>query len=130
MFIGGIVAGSVHDYALMKQLFYPALPWFDQADVWLDLGFYGVVSDYGGKARMNLPDKKPRKSKNNPRPELTTEQKRENIERPRIRISVEHAIGGMKSFHCLMHRIRNRLDLFIDNFFGLAVGLWNLKMSL
>jgi hypothetical protein len=43
---------------------------------------------------------------------------------------VEHSIGGMKQFHCLMHRIRNHLDVFMDYFFWLSGGLWNLKISL
>ncbi|WP_367027502.1 transposase family protein [Methylococcus sp. ANG] len=130
MFVGSIVAGSVHDYALMKRWFDPALSWFDGADVWLDLGFLGAASDYGNKARIHLPHKKPRASKNNPHPALADQQRRENKKQARTRISVEHSIGGMKTFHCLMHRIRNRLSLFIDSFFGLGAGLWNLKISL
>ncbi len=125
-----IVAGSIHDYALMKRLFDPELPWFDGIDVWLDLGFYGAAGDYGGKARIHLPHKKPRKSKKNPSPELTAIQKRENKEQAATRIAVEHSIGGMKHFHCLMHRIRNHLDVFIDYFFELSAGLWNLKVAL
>ncbi|WP_367026087.1 transposase family protein [Methylococcus sp. ANG] len=127
MFVGSIVAGSVHDYALMKRWFDPALSWFDGADVWLDLGFLGAASDYGNKARIHLPHKKPRASKNNPHPALADQQRRENKKQARTRISVEHSIGGMKTFHCLMHRIRNRLSIFIDSFFGLGAGLWNLK---
>ncbi|QJD29411.1 transposase family protein [Methylococcus geothermalis] len=130
LFVGGMVAGSVHDDALMKQLFDPALSWFDGADVWLDLGFFGAAADDGNKARIHLPHKKPRTSKNNPHAALTVQPIRENKKQARTRISVEHSIGGMKTFHCLMHRIRNRLNIFIDGFFGLAAGLWNLKMSL
>ncbi|MDD5035768.1 MAG: transposase family protein [Methylococcaceae bacterium] len=68
--------------------------------------------------------------KNNPNPELAAKQKRENKKQAATRIVVEHSIGGMKHFHCLMHRIRNHLDIFIDYFFCLSGGLWNLKISL
>ena len=44
-------------------------------------------------------------------------------------IALEHAIGGMKVFHCLMHRIRNHLDSIIDSLFWIPAGLWNLKIS-
>jgi hypothetical protein len=130
LFICCITAGSVHDYSLMKQVFNPELPWFDGIHVWLDLGFYGAVGDYGEKAKFHLPHKKPRKSKSNPNPELTSKQKRDNKNQAATRIAVEHSIGGMKHFHCLMHRIRNHLDIFIDHFFWLSGGLWNLKISM
>jgi hypothetical protein len=45
-----------------------------------------------------LPHKKPRKSKKNPCPELTSEQKQTNRRLAKTRIIVEHAIGGMKHF--------------------------------
>lgn len=35
----------------------------------------------------------------------------------------------MKFFHCLMHRIRNHMDTFVDAFFSLSAGLWNYKIS-
>ncbi|CAD7850472.1 MAG: hypothetical protein, partial [Olavius algarvensis Gamma 1 endosymbiont] len=54
-----------------------------------------------------LPHKKPRKSKKNPFPELTSDQKKDNHKLAKVRVLVEHAIGGMKHFHCLTHRIRN-----------------------
>lgn len=113
----------------MKETFSPDLPWFDGIDLWLDLGFFGAHTDYGKKARIHLPHKKPRKSKNNPFPNLTETQKKENQEQAKIRVVVEHAIGGMKHFHCLAHRIRNHLDSFLENFFWLSAGLWNLKIS-
>ena len=44
-------------------------------------------------------------------------------------VSVEHAIGGMKAFHCLTHRIRNHLDSLIEYLFWIPAGLWNLKIA-
>lgn len=129
LFLSQIVPGSVHDYALLKQTFDPNEPWFDDISIWLDLGFYGVRKDYGDKADIHLPHKKPRKSKKNPNPELTAQQKRENRKQAATRVKVEHAIGGMKHFHCLTHRVRNHLASFIDYFFWLSAGLWNLKIT-
>ena len=129
LFLFCFVAGSVHDYTLMKSTFDSKSPWFYKAKVWLDLGFHGAVDYYGNKSRIILPHKKPRKSKNNPEPKLTDAQVEYNRQHARTRISVEHAIGGMKSFHCLTHRIRNHLDSIIDSIFWIPAGLWNLKIS-
>ena len=122
------MAGSVHDYTLMKSVFKPGFEWFRKVILWLDLGFLGADKDYEN-TKIHLPHKKPRKSKNNPNPTLTPEQKKQNREQAATRVVVEHAIGGMKSFHCLLHRIRNHLDTFVDYFFSLSAGLWNYKIS-
>jgi hypothetical protein len=95
----------------------------------LDLGFHGARKDYGDKAGIHLPYKKPRKSKKNPNPELTAQQKRDNRKQAATRVKVENTIGGMKHFRCLTHRIRNHLASFIDYFFWLSAGLWNLKIT-
>jgi hypothetical protein len=123
------VAGSVHDFALMKQVFDPQFNWFHKVNVWLDLGFLGADKAYGGKSNIQLPYKRPRKSKHNPAPKLTAAQVKHNRQHAKTRVPVEHAIGGMKTFHCLMHRIRNHLDSLIDSLFCIPAGLWNLKIS-
>ncbi|WP_133512783.1 transposase family protein [Candidatus Thiosymbion oneisti] len=46
-------------------------------------------------------------SKKNPFPKLTSDQKQENRKLAKVRILVEHVIGGMKHFYCLTHRIGN-----------------------
>ena len=112
----------------MKSVFKPGFEWFRKVILWLDLGFLGADKDYEN-AKIHLPRKKPRKSKNNPNPTLTPEQKKQNRKQAAIRVVVEHAIGGMKSFHCLLHRIRNHLDTFVDDFFSLSAALWNYKIS-
>ncbi len=122
-----IVAGSVHDYTLMKDVFTPGSAWFEKVGLWLDLGFLGADKDYQS-IQIYLPHKKPRKSKKNPNPTLTPEQKKQNRKQAATRVIVEHAIGGMKFFHCLMHRIRNHLGHFVDYFFSLSAGLWNYKI--
>lgn len=113
----------------MKKVFNPNKKWFCKTILWLDLGFYGADRDYGIKSNIYLPHKKPRKTKNNPNPMLTPLQKKENKIHAKKRVIVEHAIGGMKAFYCLTHRIRNHLDTMLDSFFLLSSGLWNLKIS-
>ena len=129
LFVSPLFDGSVHDYTMMTSLFDPALPWFDNLTVRLDLGFLGAEKDYGISSNILLPHKKPRKSKKNPCPELTDAQKKENRMLAKTRIIVEHAIGGMKHFYCLAHRIRNRSISLINLFFSLPAGLWNMKIS-
>lgn len=129
LFLSFVFAGSRHDYALLKSIFLPELPWFDNITVLMDLGFFGAITDYGANTKIKLPHKKPRKSKKNPNPQLTDQQKKDNRAHAKKRVVVEHAIGGMKIFHCLVHRIRNHLDPIIDSFFWLSAGLWNLKIA-
>ena len=121
--------GSVHDYAIMKACLPPQMSWFQNITLRADLGFLGAVTDYGQGADIRLPHKKPKRSKKNPRPCLTDAQKKANRDLSKIRVLVEHVIAGIKSFHCLMHRIRNQSSSLIDQFFGLAGGLWNYKIS-
>nr|WP_170161139.1 transposase family protein [Methylocaldum marinum] len=101
LFLCRIVAGSVHDYTLMKDVFTPGSAWFEKVNLWLDLGFLGADKDYQS-TQIYLPHKKPRKSKKNPNPTLTPEQKKQNRKQAATRVIVEHAIGGMKFFHCLV----------------------------
>ena len=52
--------------------------WFYQVNVWLDPGFQGAEKDYGAKSKIHLPHKRPKKSKNNPKPKLTSAQVKHN----------------------------------------------------
>ena len=122
-----IVSGAMHDYALLKEIFDPAKPWFKKITAYVDLGFLGIMTDYTDTNGVKIPYKKPRRSKKNPNPQLTKSQKKYNKKQASIRVSVENVLAGMKSFHCLSHRIRNHLDLFINYFFGVSAGLWNFK---
>jgi hypothetical protein len=70
---------------------------------------------------------KNREGKKNPNPQRTKSQKKYNKKQASIRVSVENVLAGIKSFHCLSHRIRNHLDLFINYFLGVSAGIWNFK---
>jgi hypothetical protein len=77
---------------------------------------------------IEIPHKRPRKSKTNPNPTLTVEQRAENRAVSQVRIFIEHAIGGMKRFGILVQRFRNRKENFEDDSVGICAGLWNLNL--
>ena len=127
VFLGRTFSGHNHDYSMLKQELPPELDWFSDLEVWVDLGYQGILSDYEGEL-IDIPHKKPRKSKKNQNPELTEEQRAENKAVSQIRIFIEHAIGGMKRFNILVQRFRNRKDNFEDDSVGICAGLWNLNL--
>ena len=74
------------------------------------------------------PHKKPRKSKSNPNPVLTEEQKQENRQLGKIRIRVEQVIRELKIFRILSERYRNRRKRFSLRM-NLVAGLYNFELS-
>ena len=124
LFLGYTVAGSQHDYSLFKQEFDPELNWFELFKLWLDLGYLGIKTDYQ-PLEINIPHKKPRKSKANPNPSLTPEQKAENQQVRRRRIVVEHAICRMKRFRIVTAVFRNRKENFVDDVALITAALAN-----
>jgi len=61
---------------MLKNEFQPELTWFETICAFVDLGYQGIQTDYEGE-NLEIPNKKPLKSKKNPKPELTVEQKAE-----------------------------------------------------
>lgn len=129
LFLGYTVAGSRHDYSLFKKEFAPGQDWFATFKVWLDLGYLGFQNDYT-TLELHIPHKKPRKSKANPNPVLTAEQKAQNQALSRVRIVVENAICRMKRFRALIDVFRNRVATFIDDVALAAAGLANWSLAL
>ena len=128
VFLGRTLSGHNHDYSMLKQEFPPELDWLTDLNVRVDLGYLGIQSDDNGH-QIDIPTKKPRKSKKNPNPQLSDEQKADNKALSQIRIFVEHAIGGMKRYNILVHVFRNRKADFEDDAVGICAGLWNLALS-
>jgi hypothetical protein len=124
IFIGRTFPGHEHDYTMLKNEFPPEHPWFETIRAWLDSGYQGILKDYQGE-NLGIPNKKPRKSKKNPEPELTPEEKAENQALSRIRIFVENAIAGIKRFNILVHAFRNRKTNMEDDVIAICAGLWN-----
>ena len=129
LILGETVPGSQHDYSLFKEEFDPKIDGFASTEASTDLGYQGIKTDYLSPEHIHIPHKKPRKSKQNPDPQLTRKQKRENRQIGRVRVLVEHAIGGMKVFRVLTIRLRNHLKNLADDFIFATAGLWNLKNS-
>src|SRR6266436_7032700 len=107
VFLGRTLSGHNHDYIMLKQEFPPELDWFTDINVRVDLGYLGIRSDYRGE-RIDIPTKKPRKSKKNPNSHLSDDQKAANTALSQVRIFIEHAIGGMKRYNILVPVFRNR----------------------
>jgi hypothetical protein len=108
-------SGRRHDKNLAdKELLFENLP--KEWDKYQDTGFLGSQH----KSNNIVQPKKA--TKNNP---LTQEEKQDNQLISSIRITVEHTIGGIKRFNCLVHTYRNKLANFDDDFMLLASGLWN-----
>jgi hypothetical protein len=128
LFLGYTVFGSCHDYHLFKSEFPPDTNWFEMFKLWVDLGYLGIETDYQA-IEIHIPRKKPRKSKANPTPTLTDEQKAENGEMSRIRIAVENAICRMKRFRAVTDIFRNRKDNLVDDVALAAAALANWSLS-
>ncbi len=128
LFLGLTVKGKEHDYSLLKKEFDPSKSWFENLTVWIDLGYLGFVKDYECE-QVNIPHKKPRKSKNNPNPELTAKQKEENKQISKVRVVVENAIGGIKRFRILVDTFRAKDSGLLDKAMFIAAGLWNFKLK-
>ena len=128
IFLGRTFSGHNHDYIMLKQEFPPELDWFRDIHVRVDLGYQGIQSDYRGN-HIEIPTKKPRKSKKNPDPQLNDDQTAANKALSQVRIFIEHAIGGMKRYNILVHVFRNRKADFEDDAVGICAGLWNFALS-
>jgi len=128
VFLGRTFSGHNHDYTMLKHELPPEVDWFADLQVRVDLGYLGIKSAYRGD-QIDLPTKKPRKSQKNPNPHLSDEQRAANTALSRVRIFIEHAIGGMKRYNILVHAFRNRIENFEDDVIGVCAGLWNLVLS-
>ena len=72
---------------------------------------------------IKQPKKKPKKAS------LTPEQKAHNQEVAKVRIEVEHQIGGIKRAQILVHKFRNWADHYIDDVMETACGLHNFRLT-
>jgi hypothetical protein len=128
IFLGRTFSGHNHDYSMLKRELPPESDWFTDLQVFVDLGYLGIQSDYRGD-QIAVPHKKPRKSKKNTNPQLSEEQKAATTVLSQVRIFVEHAIGGMKRYNIWVYRFRNHKENFEDDVIGICAGLWNLVLS-
>ena len=130
LFLSNPYCGSVHDYSILQAEFDPGDPlWFSENDVYVDLGFLGIERDYAGE-RVRIPRKrKRRRSKADPKVAFTATEKEHNKKVSSERIYVENAIGGMKRYWWLTHRLRCRDADYYSMIAGVAAGLWNFSLK-
>lgn len=116
--MGQLFPGSQVDFTLFKK----ELAHFDYSklQVWVDLGFTGI-NNYLTTSPVKIGHKKPKNK------ELTQEQKDENKAIAKVRIIVEHAIGGMKRYFILRHENRIRARNKISEAVEMCASLWNFK---
>ena len=123
LFVGKAYSGGAHDYSVLKDTFPPGQgAWFDATHLYVDLGFLGIGKDYAPK-HLDIPYKK---SKKQP---LTDAQKDHNKQVSKIRVKVEHAIGGMKRFRFLSDRLRCRVFARYNQIVGICAALWNFNFN-
>ena len=130
--MGLTTQGSMHDYQLLKEELHwyeGQKNWFELLEIYVDLGYKGIDKEFLIK-KLNIPFRKPRKTKKDPDPQLTEEQKLHNKAVSQTRILVEHAIGSMKFFNVLKQDYRNRRCGFDDLSIEICAGLHNLYIKL
>jgi hypothetical protein len=113
--LGRTQAGKKHDKAAADEedLRFPL-----GSQVWKDTGFQGYEPD---QIATHQPKKKPRGG------DLTPAEKASNQAISRVRIGVEHAIGGVKVYHIVHDVYRNHRAQFEDLAMETACGLHNLR---
>ena len=121
-FISPTREGRRHDLSLLKkEALIPNIP--PGISLWVDKGYTGIHFLVPTGVNINIPKKRRKKHP------LTQQERLENQAINSIRISVEHAIGGMKRFGCMQTPIRNR-DWNIENQLpALCAGLWNFHLD-
>ena len=134
-YLGPTTIGKNHDYGMLKKEIPPDKKKikhpFSNYELLVDLGFLGIEKDYDGNIKsIVIPEKKPKKSKNNPNPKLTAEQKANNKTKSQIRIKVENSICGVKRFGVLTQTFRNKSEALNDAAMEIACGIWNLHLKL
>lgn len=126
-YLSSYYAGRNVDLGVLKQEFEPGQGWFRKHRVLFDLGFVGVAKLYAFK-ELVIGEKKPRKSKKNPKPKLSKEQKQKNKQISKERIYVEHAIGRMKKYRILKNRCRTKCQEMKNTVIGICAGLSNYQL--
>ncbi len=112
-------SGRRHDKRLAdKEMIFSRLP--KEVTVFADTAFTGEERVH---LKTFIPKKKPRKR------DLTPQEKEWNRLISSCRVVVEHAIGGVKRYRCLVDKLRNRQAFIDDRFLLLASGLWNYHLA-
>lgn len=128
-YVSNLYDGKNVDMGVLKKELDPSINWFKEKRVIVDLGFVGIAKLHKIK-ELKIGKKKPRKSKKNPNPKLSPEQKEENKKVSRARIYVEHAIGRMKKFRILTNKSRLKSENLKNQIIGICAGLANYQLTI
>lgn len=111
------VAGKQHDKSLADEqaYLYP-----QRTRLYKDTGFQGYEPQ---NTRTKQPKKKPRGGT------LSAKEKEQNQLISKVRIGVEHSIGGAKTYRIVKDTLRHHLDGFADKVMEIACGLHNLRID-
>jgi hypothetical protein len=116
--------GTISDFKLLKENLSKSY-WLNKGKkIWVDSGYQGA-KDYFRGADIEIPYKKPRKSKENQNPTLTKEQKEYNQFVSRNRVIVENSICGIKKFRILYNVLRSKCEKRENNAIIVCSGLHN-----
>ncbi len=120
-YVSPTTEGKEHDFQIVKRMRLPDhIP--KQIRIRMDTGFQGFLKEFPGHA-VSIPAKKPKG-----RP-LCTTFKEQNRRKSRIRILVEHAIGGVKRFRIVADVFRNKQEDADDRAMLITCGLWNYHLD-
>ncbi len=113
--------GSKHDFAIFKdQSLKDNFP--NTIPIYVDTGYQGI-NDECKDNEIYMPKKKPRNA------ELTVEEKSSNAAISRVRVRIEHSIGGAKKFNAVKDTCRAIKDSIRDKLIVCASGLWNFHLE-
>ena len=115
--LGPTHAGSRHDKACADDDGY-VFP--EGSTLYKDSGFQGYEPE---GVNTHQPKKKPRGK------ELTPEEKESNRLISRVRVKVEHSIGGVKVFRIVADTFGNIKEGFVDLVMETACGLFNFRLA-
>ncbi|NJN30555.1 MAG: transposase [Synechococcales cyanobacterium RM1_1_8] len=118
LFLSDTYEGKKHDKKIADDEDYQ-FP--EGSTLWQDTGFQGYQPV--GVTTTQQPKKKPRNGS------LTPEEKENNRQVSKVRVEVEHQIGGIKRCKIVTHKFRNWLDHYIDDVLETACGLHNFRLS-
>lgn len=117
LFVSDTYEGKKHDKKIADEEGYQ-FP--DGSTLWQDTGFQGYAPD---GVSIKQPKKKPRKA------ELTAAEKEQNRQISKIRVEVEHQIGGIKRCQIVVQKFRNWADHYVDDVLETACGLHNFRLT-
>ena len=117
MFLSDTYEGKKHDKKIADEEEYAFPP---ESTLWQDTGFQGYAPD---GVTIQQPKKKPRNA------ELSDAEKEKNQAISKVRVEVEHHIGGIKRCQIVVQKFRNRKEHYTDDVMETACGLHNLRLT-